>query len=338
GGNTDDWNQQFPKARIFRWDPVTETWPYVNYNGKSKVGQNLGNSELIIRHQVRTTDHGVTRTFLFSNPSANYPDAPWHQPRYNLSFRYHPDAALIYYNPNSRHAYLYGAKGTMPFPVMGRPLNVTATQTGSYVKLDWIGANIEGFDSFCVYRSTTPGLADYELIAQNITSRTYTDTTALPDETYYYAVTVVDTNSRQSSYSEPATIVLTPEQLSALLQWLADNGLTEINGDPDGDKIPNLVEFLLGSNPTDYTDKTNMPSYGASSGQLEFRHPVRKDANSGVTYVVETTTDLSSGIWTNSGVVTVTEPLDSTFDTATSVVSTTGKSQVFMRLRVVEQQ
>jgi hypothetical protein len=95
-------------------------------------------------------------------------------------------------------------------------------------------------------------------------------------------------------------------------QWETDNGVTDPADDPDHDTMSNLAEYIAGTNPNngDSYLKVEQLSLGAGAA-VEFM------AVSNKTYTVETTDDLSTGIWSrlrdiyatsNSGPVTVIDP------------------------------
>ena len=70
------------------------------------------------------------------------------------------------------------------------PVNLSATTGDGNVDLDWDDINVSNFDSYSVFRSTSPG--EYgTALDTGITSSAYTDTGVTPGTTYYYAVQAV---------------------------------------------------------------------------------------------------------------------------------------------------
>ncbi len=84
-------------------------------------------------------------------------------------------------------------------PTPEPPTGLTATPTTSGVTLDWHDAPTGDISSFGVYRSTSPS-SGFRLIATTRTSD-YFDADVEPSATYYYAVTAVGTNGRESQLS-----------------------------------------------------------------------------------------------------------------------------------------
>lgn len=167
------------------------------------------------------------------------------------------------------------------------------------------------------------------------TSATYTiaQTTSASAGSYYVAVT----NSVGTTYSAAATLTL-QEPFAA---YLAAYGLTGVDPatDADGDNVSNLVEFVLGGNPT-ASDPTILPtsSYTASGGTNYLSYFFYSAANLGsVAVAVEYSTDLLT--WTTatnraSGVTVVTTAYNSSYNATTvTIQDMTGGGRVFARLR-----
>jgi autotransporter-associated beta strand protein len=123
---------------------------------------------------------------------------------------------------------------------------------------------------------------------------------------------------------------------SPLQQWrqthfgsIAGAGTAVDTADPDGDGVVNLLEYALGTVPTSAASvSVPVPSVVGSRLQISFLR-----ARSDVTYIVETTSDLSSGAWsilaTNPGSVGQTVTISDTLN-----LTTANSPRRFMRLRV----
>jgi len=102
-----------------------------------------------------------------------------------------------------------------------------------------------------------------------------------------------------------------------LLAYLTDAGVpAEARGaldDPDGDGIPNLLEFALGLSPL-VADSTRVPTAQAIGGLFTLTYDRAQPDH--VTYEVETRTDLTGGSWSSDGVAQGTPGPDG-FTTAT---------------------
>ncbi len=95
-------------------------------------------------------------------------------------------------------------------------------------------------------------------------------------------------------------------------QWETENGVSDPNGDPDGDTMTNLAEYIAGTNPNDGQSYLKVDRLSLSGGaSIEFM------AQSNKTYTVEFTDSLTSGTWnairdiyatSNRGPVSVFDP------------------------------
>jgi autotransporter-associated beta strand protein len=134
----------------------------------------------------------------------------------------------------------------------------------------------------------------------------------------YVWVTNNFTNTGLISVSNIAP-VLTPYQT-----WLTNyptitnfpGGVTNTNGtaDPDGDGFNNNLEYAFDGNPTIGSPSLLSVSRSGSSALFSFLASTNTNsANSGAfTYFVQSTTNLSTGAWTNDSTVTVTNSTNQT--------------------------
>ena len=75
------------------------------------------------------------------------------------------------------------------------------------VALSWKASTNSNVISYSVYRSTISG-ASYGLLSSAISGETYVDPAVQSGATYYYVVTAVDDQGRESSYSSQAAITI----------------------------------------------------------------------------------------------------------------------------------
>jgi hypothetical protein len=75
------------------------------------------------------------------------------------------------------------------------------------VALSWKASTNSTVISYSVYRSTISG-ASYGLLSSAISGETYVDPAVQSGATYYYVVTAVDDQGRESSYSSQAAITI----------------------------------------------------------------------------------------------------------------------------------
>jgi hypothetical protein len=80
------------------------------------------------------------------------------------------------------------------------PTYLMATTGTGYVQLNWEENTETDLKGYNVYRAKTD--QPYLLIAQNIATNYYTDNTVTGGQTYYYAVTAIDTSNNQSKFCD----------------------------------------------------------------------------------------------------------------------------------------
>ena len=125
--------------------------------------------------------------------------------------------------------------------------------------------------------------------------------------------------------------------LSDYLSWLGSE--TNKTDNKDGDAANNLAEYALGGNPTNNADTGIAPIaemvQAGGTNYIEYIHVQRNDTDS-LEYRVETTTNLVSGIWTNTFVqITGTNTAYGVadFDTVTNRIPAEAEQQ-FIRLKI----
>lgn len=158
------------------------------------------------------------------------------------------------------------------------------------------------------------------------TTDTLTIVNAQPDAAGSYDVVV--TNDYGSQPSDSVSVTVTQNYAA----WVVASGLTgdaaAVLADPDGDGIPNLVEFALGLAATQ-AGASGLPALTAEGGALVFRF-TRPKYLTGITYTVQTSPDLVD--WTSTLTPTV-ESTTALTETLTAALPTTG-TRFFARLQV----
>lgn len=116
--------------------------------------------------------------------------------------------------------------------------------------------------------------------------------------------------------------------------WGVDIG--EGTEDYDDDGLSNIYEYGLGGDPTNALDQGTAPEFGieniGGTNWVGYIHPQLSDLKSGLSYYLETCTDLATGIWTNGGyTVAGTNVVVGELDFVTNVISTV-EDEKFIRL------
>ena len=110
--------------------------------------------------------------------------------------------------------------------------------------------------------------------------------------------------------------------------WLSQYGLTDFNGDADGDGIVDLLEYALGLDPG--SSDSAAISGQSSSGYILFNHPKRAGTDHGLIYTVQTNGNLKFGSWGDHSTVS---PSESAAD-VTHTIPTSESDELFIRLKV----
>ena len=117
--------------------------------------------------------------------------------------------------------------------------------------------------------------------------------------------------------------------------WAYEYGLavgSETNHN-DSDLLDNIHEYGAGGDPTNSLDRGIESIFTNAAGSLEFIYAQRNDDDD-LTYYLETTTDLVTPSWTNTGYsVAGTNVMGGTFDMVTNSIST-AEDQTFIQLIV----
>ncbi len=186
------------------------------------------------------------------------------------------------------------------------PTDLTALAADAAVTLSWTSAS--GAASYNLRRAAVSG-GPYTTLVANVASTsasapaklTFTDTNVTDGTTYYYVVAAVNTVATGSNSAE---VSAKPAQNFA--QWIAaafpgqtDPQVTDPDADPDGDGVPNLLEYVFGTKPSasDAAGMVTCTLDGQGNAVVKFH--LAKNL-SGVVYTVQQSADLVT--WTDTGV------------------------------------
>lgn len=219
-------------------------------------------------------------------------------------------------------------------PVAPSALSATAL-SASQIGLTWTD-NSDNETGFHIERDSGSGFALVHTAPANTTS--WTDSGLAPSSTHSYRVLAVNTNG-----SSAATTPVTATTLSVLEEWQQDAfpGQTDPaiigwDADPDGDGIPNLLEFALeGGNPG-VPGSARLPE-AAMVEMNDATHltlTIQKNpAASGLQYIVEVSGDLT--IWRSGEPhVSVVEETSGLLIVMDNTPITPATPRRFLRLRV----
>jgi hypothetical protein len=203
---------------------------------------------------------------------------------------------------------LYGDDGLEAPVITTQPVSVTVTAgTGA---------------GFTVAASGTPTL---QWQRQNSGSTTWTNISGATNATYAFTPATTDTGAKfraiatnivSSATSNAALLTVTSPPASALETWrttrfttaqLANPAISGPTADPDGDDLPNLLEYALARDPLAPESEPHVRITNiAPSLAIEFLR-----ARSDLTYTVEASSDLATWevIATNPGAVSATVPV-----------------------------
>ena len=203
------------------------------------------------------------------------------------------------------------------------PVAVTATPGLGQVGLVW--TTVPDAATYTVKRSANPG-GPYFTIASGVSGTTYTDAGLVAGTSGYYVVTATNAVGEGPSSTE-----LNAGPYTALQAWrltYLGSVTASDSADPDGDGVPNLLEYALGTDPM-AAQNAPVVATQISNSRLQISFPrVRSE----LTYTVEASSDLVTWttIATNPGTLGQTVTV---IDTV--VLSTANPPRRFLRLRVI---
>ncbi len=202
--------------------------------------------------------------------------------------------------PGSENGWLgYGQLAVYGTPTLSAPINLTATGGDAQASLSW--ASSPGATSYNVKRSTVSG-GSYSTVS-NVSSTNFLNTGLSNGTAYFYVVTALN-GAEETGAS--AQVAVTPVA-AGYEGWL--NSYPSLTGsnrspdaDPDGDGMPNGIEFMTGSSPTN-SASSFPPTLSLDASHNLVLHFRRVDAAKAYAVSVESTVDFQ-GPWTSQPVST----------------------------------
>jgi arylsulfatase A-like enzyme len=130
-------------------------------------------------------------------------------------------------------------------------------------------------------------------------------------------------------------VLLTTDVDGMFGQWMINYGVTGKTADSDGDGLNNLYEFALGGNPTNPASLGYASSHEVVSNVFRYVYPRRKNAD--LIYTLNTSFNLMTNDWNNSGYVELPVKgwISADFEAVTNEIPLSA-DQTFIRLDIEE--
>lgn len=143
-----------------------------------------------------------------------------------------------------------------PEPVITAAIvdGLTATPGVREIALEWSVPEPSDVERYTIYRSDSPAGPFTEVVAE-VTDSNWTDTGLAPETTYYYAIRSLTTSGLQSDLSSVAGattlhVFATYESWAEIVFPNDPEVDTSPQGNPDGDVLVNLFEYVFLTDPT----------------------------------------------------------------------------------------
>ena len=154
-----------------------------------------------------------------------------------------------------------------------------------------------------------------------------------------YTYRVYATDSTGATILSPPSTFITPTVLQNWRQTffgtIQGTNHAADNADPDGDGLPNLIEFATGKDPT-ISQTASGTGASVNAGTLEYTYTRSLDAlNSGTTFTVEWNDTLDPTQWSNTGVTEVILSDDGLLQQVKATLPASSTGNRFVRLKVV---
>jgi hypothetical protein len=183
------------------------------------------------------------------------------------------------------------------------PDSLTATAGDGKVDLSWPASS--GAASYTVQRATNSG-GPYANVAAGLTGTTYSDTSVTNGTTYYYVVTATNSVGTSGASIEAKALPVDPRQAWRLAHFgqVANTGNAANTADPDRDGRSNLLEYAIGSDPSQ-SDDADAGALGHTADGLHLTFTFSRIADPALTYTVEAADSPDqaawSAVWTSTG-------------------------------------
>ena len=178
------------------------------------------------------------------------------------------------------------------------PSDITFRFDSRSIMLMWNLPDIERIAGINIYRSETADMKSPRRFKRYTNSLAFTDRNLLAGKTYYYALTVVDTNQIESFFSE--VLAITPGSSFTMQSEDASHiGTVYVEDNHAGFNGTAFTNFDSENSAVEFT---NMPGFGGGESTLIFRYALGNTNRTGalvVNGVSQNLTMRGTGDWTN---------------------------------------
>jgi pectate lyase len=175
------------------------------------------------------------------------------------------------------------------------PSGLSATPGDNSVGLAWTA--LPGENRYTVARGAD-AVGPFAVIATDVSGTAYADGTAVNGTTYHYVVAAYN-GFGSSAYSA----AVSAKPLGPVAKWIggffgevSDPTIIGPAADPDGDGLPNLLEYFVGANPaaSDFVTPLRLERSGVDSGETWVLRFLAAKEVPGVSYRIEASSDLAA--------------------------------------------
>lgn len=202
------------------------------------------------------------------------------------------------------------------------PSGISFRHDANSIMLIWESQDLEHISIVNIYRSETEDMASPQHFPRDKSLNTFTDLNLTTGKTYYYALTVVDTNDVESLRSR--ALGITPgTSFTFQSEDAVHIGTVFVEDNHIGFHGTGFTNFDVNNSAVEFT---NMPGFGGSERTLIFRYALGNTNRSGsliVNGVSQNLTMTGTGEWTNYVIDSIGVTLNSGYDN-TIRFSTTG--------------
>lgn len=212
------------------------------------------------------------------------------------------------------------------------PSGLAALAANGRVTLSW--SALPGTVTYTIARGATAA-GPFTALGTVGGTTSYPDSSVVNGTTYHYIVSAANTFGASAASPSVSALPLSPfgAWVRGFFPGNDEAAVIGPDSDPDGDGVPNLVEYLLGASPALANATSPLSQETVSPDEVVLRYEALKDTT-GIAAVLETSSDLAT--WVDSGLVPVIESDLGTRWRLRVSVQPGAAGRSFWRLRVTE--